>query len=143
VDPVALSVARRIPVGSHPRSVVFDPVEPRWAYVAVEDDDSVTVIDRTFARVSSSVVVGQLPAALAVSASRRELAVIGRTEARAELVSTEHLGITGIIALADSPPVADLKQPQGRPYGFEGAAFTPEGTKLWVPHMLYSGNHPI
>jgi YVTN family beta-propeller protein len=143
VDPDALSIVRRIPIGSHPRSLVFDPVEPRWIYVTVEDDDSVTVIDRTLARVTSSVVVGSLPAALAVSSARRELVVIGRTDGHAELVSTEHLDVTGSIPLGDSPPLADPKQPQGRPYAFEGLALTADGAMLWVPHMLYSGNHPI
>ena len=143
LDPDALSIARRISVGSHPRSIVFDPVEPRWLYVTVEDDDAVTVIDRTSASVTGSVAVGPLPAALAVSATRRELVVIGRTDGHAALVSTEHLDVTGTIALADSPPLADPKQPQGRPYAFDGLAFAPDGSNLWVPHMLYNGTHAI
>jgi DNA-binding beta-propeller fold protein YncE len=143
VDPDAGSIVRRIAVGSHPRSLVFDPAEPRWFYVTIEDDDSVAVIDRTNAGVTGAITVGPLPAALAASSSRRELIVIGRTDGHAQIVSTEKLAVTGTIALGDSPPLSDPKQPQGRPYGFEGVALAPDQATLWVPHMLYSGSHPI
>jgi DNA-binding beta-propeller fold protein YncE len=143
VDPDGGSIVRRVAVGSHPRSLLFDPAEPQWLYVTIEDDDTVAVIDRSHASVAGSIGVGPLPTALGASSSRRELVVIGRTDAHAQIVSTETREITGAIALGDSASLTDPKQPQGRPYGFEGVAFAPDQATLWVPHMLYSGSHPI
>ena len=70
--------------------------------------------------------------------------MIGSHRRHAALVSTEHLDVTGTIALADSPPLADPKQPQGRPYAFEGIAFAPDGRSVGAPHALQRHpRHPV
>jgi YVTN family beta-propeller protein len=143
VDPDALAVRADVPVGSHPRAAVFDPAAPRWLYVTVEDEDAVAIVDRSFARVVGQIAVGPLPAALAASGARSELVVFGRTDGRGYVIARDERRVAAVVPLADAPVVADPKKPQGRPYGFEGLAFSPDGTKLWVPHMLYSGGHPI
>ncbi len=59
------------------------------------------------------------------------------------LVERSTLSVVANVSLADSPANTDPKKSQGRPYGFEGLAWTPDGSELWLPHMLYSGSHPI
>src|SRR5262249_9015661 len=70
VDAETRAVRRTLPLASHPRACVWDATDPRWLYVAVEDEGAVDVVDRTLGAVVAHVPVGRLPSGLAVSATR-------------------------------------------------------------------------
>jgi YVTN family beta-propeller protein len=143
LDPDTFAVLATIPLGTHPRAAVFDPADPRWLYVTLEDDGVVAVVDRMTAQVAAQIATGPLPAGLAASGKRDEGAVIGRTEAALRLFSRTTRQVTDVISLADSPPDPDPLQSQGKPFAFSGLAWSPDGLFLWIPHELYSGSHPL
>ena len=86
IDADARAVIRVIPTGTHPRAAVWDAADPRWLYVAVEDDDTVAVIDRTLGVLSTTIPVGRLPSGVAVSRKRRELYVTHRIDGKVTIV---------------------------------------------------------
>jgi hypothetical protein len=55
IDAAARAVIRVIATGTHPRAAVWDAADPRWLYVAVEDDGVVAVIDRTLGVLSTTI----------------------------------------------------------------------------------------
>ncbi len=150
LDAETRTVRRTVKVGSHPRACVWDAWDPRWLYVTLEDDDAVAIVDRTLGVVVRNVKVGRLPAGLAVSRLRNELAVTHRIDASITLVALEgvyspaDLGAAqATVKLADEPPNADPSVPQGRPFAFESLAFGPDGSTAWVPHQLLASRQPI
>ncbi len=86
IDAAARAVIRVIATGTHPRAAVWDAADPRWLYVAVEDDGVVAVIDRTLGVLSTTIPVGRLPSGLAVSSQRRELYVTHRIDGNITIV---------------------------------------------------------
>src|SRR5262249_3991129 len=71
-------VRAKIPLGTHARGAIFDAWDPRWLYVGLEDDSAIALVDRSFGRLVRKIPIGRLPAGLAVSATRHELAVTHR-----------------------------------------------------------------
>ncbi len=160
IDPYRRRVSRLIKTGTHPRAAVWDAADPRWLYVALEDDDAVGVIDRTLGVYSGTVPVGRLPAGLAVSRLRREhnvshridgkvttLAIADREEASGghdadsgpdsgveARAARALLSFDRDVVVADQTPNADPKVPQGKPFAFEGMAWTADGNLMWLPH---------
>ncbi len=150
IDAEARKVARTLDVGPHPRAAVWDPWDPRWLYVSLEDEGAVAVIDRSAGRLVHKVPVGRLPAGLAVSASRHELAIVHRIDARVTLLPLDGVyspadqkPIPIVVALADEPAAADPKVAQGRPFAFESIAWSPDGTTAWLPHQLIASRQPL
>jgi DNA-binding beta-propeller fold protein YncE len=150
VDADTGAVRRSITVGTHPRSAVWDARDPRWLYVSLEDEGAIAVVDRTLGVLHHTVAVGRLPAGLAVSRQRRELAVLHRIDARVSL-----LPIDGVYAPADQgapavevplayqPPQSDATVPNGAPFAFESLAWAADGNVAWVPHELLANHHPF
>ncbi len=150
VEAEGKTVARTLDVGPHPRAAVWDASDPRWLYVSLEDDGAVAVIDRSEGRLVRKVTVGRLPAGLAVSATRRELAIVHRIDARVTILPLDGVYSPAdqkqplvVIALADEPANPDPKVPQGRPFAFESLAWSPDGAKAWVPHQLLASRQPL
>jgi DNA-binding beta-propeller fold protein YncE len=135
-------VRRAIPLGGHPRACVWDSADPRWLYVAVEDDGTVAIVDRTAGALAATVSVGRLPSGLAVAAQRHELYVTHRIDARVTVVDLDARAVAADVSLADQPLV-DPSQPHGTPFGFESMAITPDDHRAWVPHELLAPTHPI
>jgi predicted CXXCH cytochrome family protein len=139
-----------IALGTHPRAAVFDAWDPRWLYVALEDDDAIALVDRSLGRLVRKIPIGRLPAGLAVSGHRHELAVTHRIDARVSVLPLDGVytpadqGIAAAeIALADQDDDDDPTVPQGKPFAFEGLAWAPDGTTVWLPHELLKLRQPI
>ncbi len=150
VDAETRAVRKTIALGAHPRAAVWDAWDPRWLYVALEDDDAVALVDRSFGRLVRKISVGRLPAGLAVSRARHELAVVHRIDAKVTIVSLAGVYTPAdqrlapeVIALEDAPENDDATVPQGRPFAFESIAWAPDGTTVWVPHQLITTRQPF
>jgi predicted CXXCH cytochrome family protein len=135
-------VRRTIPLGTHPRACVWDAANPRWLYVAIEDDGAVAVIDRTIGEATATIDVGRIPSGLAVSRDRRELYVTHRIDADVTVVDLRNRTVAAHVSLADEPFSA-LATPNGKPFGFESLAITADGSHVWVPHELLAPTHPF
>jgi DNA-binding beta-propeller fold protein YncE len=133
---------RTIALGTHPRACLWDAANPRWLYVAVEDDGQVAVVDRTLGAVAATIDVGRLPSGLAVTRSRRELYVAHRIDAAITVVDLRYRTAAADVPLADEP-FTDLTTPNGKPFGFESMAITADGSHAWVPHELLAPTHPF
>jgi DNA-binding beta-propeller fold protein YncE len=131
-----------IPVGGHPRACVWDAANPRWVYVAVEDDGIVAVVDRVLAQVSDRIPVWRLPSGLAVSSARRELYVAHRIDPQLTIVDLHDRSVALDIVLADEPYSA-VNTPNGKPFAFEAPALTAEDRYAWLPHELLAPTHPF
>jgi DNA-binding beta-propeller fold protein YncE len=142
VDAQARVVRRTLAVGSHPRACVWDAADPRWLYVAVEDDSAVDVVDRTLGQVAASIPVSRLPSGLAVSASAAELYVTHRIDGDVTVVDLGKRATVADVPLADEP-FSDVLTPNGRPFALEGLALTSDGQHAWIPHELLAPTHPF
>ena len=141
-DPVARVLRRTIALGTQPRACVWDAANPRWLYVAEEDDGAVAIIDRTQGEVIATVPVGRRPAGLAVSASRRELYVTHRIDANVTVIDLHDRSVAADVPLADEP-FSTAATPNGKAMGFESIAVTADGSYLWAPHELLATTHPF
>jgi DNA-binding beta-propeller fold protein YncE len=142
VDPDRPTLQQTIHVGTHPRACVWDAANPRWLYVALEDDGAVAIVDRVLARVVYTIPVGRLPSGLAVSSSRRELYVPHRIDGVLTIVDLHERTVAADVPLADEP-FSDAKKPNGKPFGFESLALTIDGGRAWLPHELLAPTHPF
>ena len=142
VDAESRIARRTIPLGSHPRACVWDPANPRWLYVVVEDDATMDVVDRTLGQIADTVPVGRLPSGLAVSATQTEVFVTHRIDGDVTVVNLGTRTVGADISLADEPFTADTV-PNGKPLGFESLAITADGRRAWIPHELLAPTHPI
>jgi len=150
VDATSGQVRRSIALGTHPRAAVWDAWDPRWLYVSMEDDGAIAVIDRTLGVLHHTVPVGRLPAGLAVSRLRDELAIAHRIDG---VVSV--LPLAGVYAPADQgvptvdvplafqPALSDDTQPNGTPFALESLAWAIDGNVVWTPHELLANHHPF
>ncbi|HEX8791921.1 MAG TPA: multiheme c-type cytochrome [Polyangiaceae bacterium] len=150
VDATTGVVRRSIALGTHPREAVWDASDPRWLYVSLEDDGAVAVIDRTLGALSHTVPVGRLPAGLAVSRLRHELAITHRIDASVTLLPLDGVyspadqGAPPIgVPLAPQPPVVPDTTPNGAPFAFDTIAWDPGGAIAWLPHELLANRHPF
>ena len=170
VDARTGALRRTVALGTHPRAAVWDAADPRWLYVAVEDQSTVAVIDRTLGVLASTIPVGRLPSGVAVSRQRRELYVTHRVDGKVTIVPLD-VDFDGGAPFLDasatapdatlgaSPPAAltgplDLPlafevgdgaatTPHGTPFAFESLAWTPGGNVAWLPHELLANTHPF
>ncbi|HEY1697811.1 MAG TPA: cytochrome c3 family protein [Polyangiaceae bacterium] len=142
VDPDARVVRRTLSVGNHPRSCVWDAADPRWLYVAVEDDANVTIVDRTLGVVAATIPVMRLPSGLAVSATASQLLVSHRIDGDVTVIDTSARVVTTDVPLADEP-YSDPTTPNGKPFAFEAPAYTFIGHHAWIPHELLAPVHPF
>jgi DNA-binding beta-propeller fold protein YncE len=136
-------VKRSIPVGTHPRAAVWDAANPRFLYVAIEDDDAVAVIDRTLGVLVESIKVGRLPSGVAVSRLRPELYAVHRIDGKLTIVDTITRKTLADVVLQDQPSDPDPKVPQGRPFAFESLAWAPSGVEAWLGHELIAPTRPF
>jgi DNA-binding beta-propeller fold protein YncE len=150
VDATSGQVRRTIPLGTHPREAVWDANDPRWLYVSLEDDGAIAVIDRTLGVLSHTVPVGRLPAGLAVSRLRHELAITHRIDASVSVLpldgaySPADQGVPTVeVPLAPQPPTVPDTTPNGAPFAFDTLAWDPGGDIVWLPHELLANHHPF
>jgi Cytochrome c554 and c-prime len=150
VDATTGKVGRSIALGTHPRQAVWDANDPRWLYVSLEDDNAVAVVDRTLGVLSHTVPVGRLPAGLAVSRLRHELAVTHRIDASVTLVPldgafspADQQAPNTDVPFAPQPPVVPDTTPNGAPFAFDTIAWDPGGNIAWFPHELLANRHPF
>ncbi len=150
VDATSGQVRRSIPLGTHPRAAVWDAWDPRWLYVSLEDDGAVAVIDRTLGVLHHTVPVGRLPAGLAASRLRDELAIAHRIDGvvsvlpLAGVYAPADQGVPAIdVPLAFQPVQSDDTLPSGTPFALESLAWTIGGDVVWTPHQLLANHHPF
>lgn len=150
VDATTGQLRRSIPLGTHPREAVWDPNDPRWLYVSLEDDGAVAVIDRTLGVLSHTVAVGRIPAGLAVSRLRHELAITHRIDSKVTLLALDGVfspadqGVAPAdVPLAPEPAVPPDTTPNGQPFAFDTVAWDPGGNVAWLPHELLANHHPF
>jgi hypothetical protein len=137
------TVMRTLTLGTHPRAAVWDSANPRWLYVAVEDDDAVTIVDRTKGALDRSMPVGRLPSGVAVSKKRREVYVTHRIDAAVTVIDLGTRTAVQDVAIADEADSGDPKVPNGKPFAFESLAWTAGGDAAWIPHQLLAPRHPF
>jgi len=142
VDSAPHVAQRVLAAGNHPRACVWDSANPRWLYVAVEDDAAVLVVDRTLGSVVDTIPVARMPAGLAVSASRTEIYVTHRIDADMTVIDLSVRAVAAEIPLADEPFSTPLV-PNGTPFGAESMAIIANGRRAWIPHELLARTHPI
>jgi DNA-binding beta-propeller fold protein YncE len=160
IDADARVVVRIIPTGTHPRAAVWDAADPRWLYVAVEDDNAIEVIDRTLGILSSTIPVGRLPSGVAVSSQRRELYVTHRIDGKVTIVPLTVDLDAGIQPAVEGGPATNdgdagdeggaTGAPQGplsAPYDVhlayevgDGTLTTPRGTPFGLESMAWATN---
>jgi len=150
VDATTGAVRRSIALGTHPRAAVWDARDPRWLYVSLEDAGEIAVVDRTLGVVNHAVPVGRLPAGLAVSKSRNELAVTHRIDGTVTVVPLDGVyapadqGVPPVdVPLALEPAQSDDTQPNGAPFAFDALAWAADGNVVWAPHELLANHHPF
>jgi DNA-binding beta-propeller fold protein YncE len=150
VDATSGQVRRSVPVGTHPRAAVWDAWDPRWLYVSLEDDGAIAVIDRTLGVVHHTVPVGRLPAGLAASRLRDELAIAHRIDGvvsvlpLAGVYAPADQGVPAIdVPLAFQPVQSDDTLPSGTPFALESLAWTVDGQVVWAPHEILANHHPF
>jgi hypothetical protein len=142
LDAETRAIRATIPVGANPRACVWDSANPRWLYVAVEGPGTVVVIDRTEGAVADTIDVGRIPAGLAVSATRREVYVTHRIDPELTIIDLSTRTVGAQVAVSDEP-FTDVAIPNGKPLGFESAAVTADGSRVWLPHELLAPTHPF
>ncbi len=162
IDADARAVVRVIPTGTHPRAAIWDAADPRWLYVAVEDDNAVAVIDRTLGVLSSTIPVGRLPSGVAVSATRRELYVTHRIDGKVTIVpltvdldagieTSEDAGAAGgggdggddAAPAGPMPPQGPLSANYDVPLAYElgdGKSTTPHGTPFGFESLAWAAD---
>ncbi len=150
VDATSGEVRRSIALGTHPRAAVWDANDPRWLYVSLEDDGAIAIVDRTLGVLDHTVPVGRLPAGLAVSSQRRELAIARRIDPIITILPLDGAyapadqGVTPVdVPLATQPPLSDDTQPNGQPFALQNIAWAIDGHTAWVPHELLANHHPF
>ncbi len=143
VDAETGEVRRTLPLGKHPRAAVWDSANPRWLYVAGEDDGVVTIVDRTRGAIEAVMPVGRLPSGVAVSKKRRELYVTHRIDGKVSVVDLAQRLVVADVAVADEPDAGDPKTPHGKPFAFESLAWAADGNQAWLPHELLANTHPF
>ena len=150
VDAATGGVRRSLALGTHPRAAVWDAWNPRWLYVSLEDDGSIAVVDRTLGVLDHTVPVGRLPAGLAVSRLRDELAVAHRIDGVVSIVALAGPNApadpgTPIVdvPLAVEPVQSDDTRPSGTPFALESLAWSTGGNVVWAPHELLGNHHPF
>ncbi len=160
IDADARALVRTIPIGAHPRAAVWDSANPRWLYVAVEDDDAVAVIDRTLGVLSTTIPVGRLASGVAVSRKRRELYVTHRIDGKVTIVpltDDADAGPPPIVeageggeaiddASGDDSGFTPLASPDDVPLAFEmgdGTPTTPHGTPFGLESLAWSADGDV
>ena len=143
IDAESRIVVRAIPVGNHPRAAVWDSANPRWLYVSVEDDNAVALIDRVAGSTLLEIPVGRLPAGLAVSATRREVYVSHRIDAKVSIISLATRALDTDVPVAVEPSNTDPTVPQGAPFAFDSMAWQADGNVAWLPGELMAQTQPI
>ncbi|MDB4994387.1 MAG: cytochrome c peroxidase, partial [Myxococcaceae bacterium] len=143
VDAETRVVKRAIALGTHPRAAVWDAANPRFLYVAVEDDDAVAVIDRTLGVLVDTIKVGRLPSGVAVSRLRPELYAVHRIDGKVTIVDTATRKALVDVVLENQAADPDPKVPQGRPFAFETLAWAPSGIEAWLGHELIAPTRPF
>ncbi len=160
VDATSRAIARVIAVGTHPRAAVWDAWNPRYLYVALEDDGAVGIIDRTLGVYQQSIPIGRVPSGLTVSKGfcvaasagdggctpAHDLYVNQRVDAKVTRVSLDTLKVEDAVTLAIQPDDPAPTTPQGKPFAFESGALTTDlaGNRyMWVPHQLLAPTHPF
>jgi len=150
IDATSGQAKRSIALGTHPRAAIWDANDPRWLYVSLEDDGAIAIVDRTLGVLDHTVSVGRLPAGLAVSRQRRELAIAHRIDAAVTVLPLDGAyapadqGAPPVdIALAYEAPQSDDTQPSGQPFALQNIAWAIDGQTMWVPHELLANHHPF
>ena len=143
VDAESRTVRATLPVGGHPRAVVWDTASPQYFYVSVEDDDAVVLVDRTVPAILARIPVGHLPSGLATSRLRREVYVTHRVDPAISIVDLKDRVKVAAVPLEAEAPTKDAKVPHGAPFAFESLAWAPDGKTAWVPHELIAGTRPF
>ena len=144
IDADARVVRRAIATGTHPRAAVWDSANPRWLYVAIEDDDTVAIIDRVAGALDDhhprrSIAVrrrGVSPAARGLRHPPHR-----RQSARWSISASRWLAADVPLAIQAADP--DSTVPQGTPFSFESLAWAADGNVAWLPHEILSGFHPF
>ena len=150
IDADSRSPRRTLALGTHPRAAVWDAWDPRWLYVSIEDDDAIAVIDRTVGAVVHEAPVGRIPAGLAVSRLRHEIAVTHRIDGKVTIAALDGVyspadqGVAPVdVSLADEPFSGTDTVPSGMVFGLESLAWAPNGNVVWAPHELLANHHPF
>ena len=136
--------AARSPVGSHPRACVWDPANPRWLYVAVEDDANGggrrPHPRRRSPRPSPS---GACPPASPRRRRSRELYVTHRIDGDVTSSTRRRRAVRRGRPPRRRAVTRPSTVPNGKPFGFESLALLPDGRRAWIPHELLAPTHPI
>ncbi len=102
LDPVTLTVVRRVPTGKGPVNVSFSP-DGRLGYITHTNDTVVSVIDTKTLSEVQRIVVGTNPQVLAVHPNGKSLYAILTKEAAVAVIDTSSWTVSARIPLGTNP----------------------------------------
>lgn len=143
-----LDVKKVIPTGHRPYGVIFDP-KRNWFWVSLFEA----------ARLQAYDLDGKLKLDLATAETPRGLALTDDDRLLLTHAMTGQLAIYDLGTLKDRADNATLANPklitlaethsdtpsdsQGLPRLLDGIALSPDGSEAWLPHVLWSFDHPF
>ena len=143
-----LDLKKAIPTGHRPYGVIFDP-KRRWFWVSLFESARLQAYDED----------GDLQLDLPTAETPRGLALTDDDRLLLTHAMTGQLAIYNLKNLGKAPTAATIEKPrlitlaethsptpsdsQGLPRLLDGIALSPDGTEAWLPHLLWSFDHPF
>jgi YVTN family beta-propeller protein len=144
VDLEKKQVTASIPVPHQPFAAVTSP-NGALLFVSSYRGNVVSAVDTAANKVIKQMKVEAEPRGLALSADGSELYVSHYVHGKISVIDVKAWKIKKVISLAETPepPNHDQKASQGLPGMVENMTFTPDGKRLWIPHLLTNVDTPI
>ena len=148
-----LDLERAIPTGHRPYGVIFDP-KRQWFWVTLFESARLQAYD-TAGNLQLDTKTAETPRGLALTDDDRlllthamtgqlaiyDLAKLGNNAKGATLLKTT-LPKPRLITLAETHSDTPSDS-QGLPRLLDGIALSPDGSEAWLPHVLWSFDHPF
>lgn len=143
-----LDLEKAIPTGHKPYGVIYDP-KRRWFWVTLFEAGRLQAYD-TNGKLQLDMATAETPRGLALTDDDRLLLTHAMTGQLAIYdIAKLGSGITGatlpkprLITLAETQS-ATPSDSQGLPRLLDGIALSPDGSEAWLPHVLWSFDHPF
>ena len=140
LDAKTLSVKKTINVPARPFGVIFDNKNQQFYLTSFKENKLLTV--SLTGEVTHTINTEQTPRGLALTDDGR-LLVSHSLSGQVSIydVNAEQPALKSVIQLIDTPSNKTKSVPQGKPRLLDNIAISPDGTKAWLPHVLWSFGH--
>ncbi|WP_461535878.1 cytochrome D1 domain-containing protein [Spongorhabdus nitratireducens] len=135
-----LDVVTRIKTPARPFGVIYDAKNKQFYATAFEGRKLLVVsVD---GKITKTIDTADTPRGLALTDDQRLLVThMLSGEVSIYDVSETIPRLSKVIQLVDSPANKTLSVPQGKPRLLDNIAISPDGTRAWLPHSLWSLGH--